>query len=112
MVLTAYADFYNPNNYKIILKQSDIQVLLNDKRITHFKQDYNLKIEKNSGFTVPMEAVIAQQDINNNLLSTALNLLLGRKLTVRYEGHIKVKAYGLRIRVPVTGESKIDPRDL
>jgi len=112
VTLTAYADFYNPNNYKMILKKADIDLLLNGKKISSLHQEFDLIIEKRSEFSVPLEATFSQDQINGNLISSAINILLGRKLTINYEGNIKVKAYGIRIRVPVEGESKIDIRDL
>ncbi|MBS0001301.1 MAG: hypothetical protein KFF73_20115, partial [Cyclobacteriaceae bacterium] len=100
------------NNYKMILKQADIEVLLDGKKISNLHQEYNLVIEKNSKFTVPLEATISQDEIRGNLINSALNILLGRKLTLNYVGNIRVKAYGIRIRVPIEGESKIDLREL
>ncbi len=109
--LMALADFFNPNNYKLVLKQADIDVLLNGKKISSLHQKYHLVIEKNAKFTVPLEATLSQEEINGNIISSALNILMGRKLTITYVGNIKVKAYGIRIRVPVNGESKINIRD-
>lgn len=112
ITLMALADFYNPNNYKMVLKQADIDVLLNGKKISSLHQEYNLVIEKNANFTVPLEATFSQQEINGNIISSALDILMGRNLTINYVGNIKVKAYGIKIRVPVDGESKINIRDL
>jgi len=111
ITITAFADFYNPNNYKIILKKADIDLLLNDKKISSLEQDFDLKIEKQSKFTVPLEATFSQSQINENLISSAIKILMGRKLTINYIGNIKVKAYGVRIKVPINGESKIDIRE-
>ncbi len=112
VTLTAFADFYNPNNYQIILKKADIDLLLNDKKISSLEQEFDLKIEKQSKFTVPLEATFSQSQINEDLISSAISLLMGRKLSLRYVGSIKVKAYGVKIKVPVNGESKIDIREL
>jgi len=112
ITLIAMADFYNPNNYKMILKQADIDILLNGNKISSLHQEYNLIIEKNADFTVPLEATFSQKQINGNLISSALQILLGKKLTLQYLGNIKVKAYGIRIRVPVDGQSEINVRDL
>jgi hypothetical protein len=94
------------------LKQADIDLLLNGKKISSLHQKFDLIIEKKSAFTVPLEATFSQDQLSGNLISSALNILLGRKLTINYVGNIKVKAYGIRIRVPVQGESKIDIREL
>lgn len=110
--VTALADFYNPNNYKMVLKRADIDVLLEGKKISNLHQEYNLVIDRNSKFTVPLEATISQDEIRGNLINSALNILLGKKLTLNYVGNIRVKAYGIGIRVPIEGESKIDLREL
>lgn len=112
LTLIAMADFHNPNNYKMILKQADIDILLNGKKISSLHQEYNLVIEKNAQFTVPLEATFSQKQINGNLISSALQILMGKKLILQYLGNIKVKAYGIRIRVPVDGQSEINIRDL
>ena len=109
--VTALADFYNPNNYKMVLKRADIDVLLEGKKISNLHQEYNLVIERNSKFTVPLEATISQDEIRGNLINSALSILLGKKLTLNYVGNIRVKAYGLGIRVPIEGESMIDLRE-
>jgi LEA14-like dessication related protein len=110
--VTAMADFYNPNKYKIVLKKADIDVLLDGKKISDLHQEFNLVIDKNSKFTVPLEATISQNEIRGNLINSALSILLGKKLTLNYVGNIRVKAYGIGIRVPIEGESKIDLREL
>jgi LEA14-like dessication related protein len=110
--VTALADFYNPNNYKMVLKRADIDVLLEGKKISNLHQEYNLVIDRNSKFTVPLEATISQDEIRGNLINSALSILLGKKLTLNYVGNIRVKAYGVGIRVPIEGESKIDLREL
>ena len=112
ITLIAMADFYNPNNYKMILKQADIDILLNGKKISSLHQEYDLVIEKKAEFTVPLEATFSQKQINGNIISSALQILMGKNLTLQYLGNIKVKAYGIRIRVPVDGQSEINIRDL
>ncbi len=111
LLLTAYADFYNPNNYRIILKRADIDVFLNEKMITTLEKEYNLEIDKKSSFSIPLQVALSREEISNNILSHALNILLGRKLTVNYTGHIRVKAWGMGIKVPVDGETSLDIRE-
>ena len=112
VTITANVNFHNPNNYRITLKHADIDVLLNDKPITNFTRDYNLKIEKNENFTVPVEIRFSMADLNTNVISSAINALLGKKQVLSYRGNIKIKAYGIRINVPVDGETDFDLNDL
>jgi LEA14-like dessication related protein len=112
VTITANVNFHNPNNYRITLKHADIDVLLNDKPITNFTRDYNLKIEKNENFTVPVEISFSMADLNTNVISSAINALLGKKQILSYRGNIKIKAYGIRINVPVDGKTDFDLNDL
>jgi LEA14-like dessication related protein len=112
VTISANVNFHNPNNYRITLKNADIDVLLNDKPITNFTKDYNLKIEKNENFTVPVEISFSMADLNTNVISSAINALLGKKQILSYRGNIKIKAYGIRINVPVNGNTDFDLNDL
>ena len=112
VTITANVNFHNPNNYRITLKHADIDVLLNDEPITNFIRDYNLKIEKNENFTVPVEISFSMADLNTNVISSAINALLGKKQVLSYRGNIKIKAYGVRINVPVDGKTDFDLNDL
>lgn len=112
VTIMANVNFHNPNNYRITLKHADIDVLLNDKPITNFTKKYNLKIEKQENFTVPVEISFSMADLNTNVISSAINALLGKKQVLSYKGNIKIKAYGVRIKVPVIGTTDFDLNDL
>jgi len=112
ITLAAEINFYNPNNRKITLKHANIDVLLNDKLITNYTRDYNLPIDKNEHFTVPVEIDLSLSDLNNNVITSAINALLGKKQKLSYKGHIKIKAFGIRIKVPVNGTTDFDLNDL
>ena len=108
VTLAAEVNFYNPNSRKITLKHADIDVFLNDKLITSYTRDYNLKIDNNEHFSVPVEIAFSLSDLNKNVISSALNALLGKKQMLSYKGHIKIKAFGIRIKVPVDGTTAFD----
>jgi len=112
VTLSAEVNFHNPNDYTITLKKADIDVLLNDKPLTHFTRDYNLKIGKQERFTVPVEITFSLADLNTNVISSAINALLGKKQTLSYRGNIKLRAFGVRINVPVDGDTDFDLNDL
>ena len=111
VTLLADVNFYNPNNYKITLKHANIDVLLNEKPITNYTRDYNIEIEKNEHFSVPVEIKLSISDINTNVITSAINALMGKKQKLSYIGHIKIKAFGFRIKVPVDGNTDFDLND-
>lgn len=112
VTISANVNFHNPNNHKIILKHADIDILLNDKPITNFKKDYDLKIEKKENFTVPVQISFSIADLNTNVISSAINAFLGKKQVLSYKGNIKIKASGIRINIPVNGTTDFDLNDL
>jgi len=112
VTISANVNFHNPNNHKITLKHADIDILLNDKLITNFKKDYNLKIEKKESFTVPVQISFSMADLNTNVISSAINAFLGKKQVLSYQGNIKIKASGIRINIPVNGITDFDLNDL
>lgn len=111
VILAANVNFYNPNNYKITLKHANIDVLLNDKLITNYTRDYDIGIEKKEHFSVPVEITLSVSDINTNVITSAINALMGKKQKLSYIGHIKIKAFGFRIKVPVDGNTDFDLND-
>ena len=112
VTLVADVNFYNPNKYKITLKHADIDVLLNDKPITNYTRDYHIKIDKNEHFSVPIEVVFSLSDLNTNVITSAINALLGKKQKLSYKGDIKIKAFGIKINVPIDGTTDFDLDDL
>ncbi len=112
VTISATTCFYNPNKFQITLKQADIDLLLNNKKITNYQRDYNLKIPKNSEFTVPLEITLSLSDLNSNIISSAIGILTGKKQILSYQGHIKIKAYGIRVKIPIDGSTDFDLNEL
>jgi len=111
VTLVADVNFYNPNNYKITLKHANIDVMLNEKLVTNYTRDYNIEIEKNEHFSVPIEIKLSLSDINTSIITSAINALMGKKQKLSYLGHIKIKAFGFKIKVPVDGYTNFDLND-
>lgn len=112
ITVVAEVNFYNPNNHKITLKHADIDVMLNDKLLTNYSRDYNLKIDKNEHFSVPVEITFTMADLNANVITSAINAFLGKKQRLGYQGNIRIRAFGVRIKVPVEGATRFDLNDL
>jgi LEA14-like dessication related protein len=52
-IINAQVAYFNPNNFDVSLKKIDCDILINDKKITHYSLDTNLIIKSNSNFNVP-----------------------------------------------------------
>ncbi len=99
--LTADALLRNPNKNSIKIRQADIDILMDDKKVAELNKKYNLKVEGDSDFTVPLDINIDLKDLNLDILSAAGALFGQSGKEIRYKGKIKVTAYGLPFSVPV-----------
>lgn len=110
IIIKANADFYNPNKMKLTLIYGEIDVSIDGNYISTIKREYNMKLNPQTDFTIPLELSISPKKIKSSLLSTALGIISGRKLMIGYKGEIRVKAYGLPVKVPVDDEQEINIR--
>lgn len=106
-MLKANAVLHNPNSKKIVIKHLNISLTTDDKTIATIDKEMNVEAFGLSDFTVPVDIEVNLGDLNLNNIGAALGLfgLGGQK--VRYLGKIKVKAYGIRMTVPIDFEDNI-----
>ncbi len=83
----------------------DVDIWIEDKEIGKVTQNDKIKIPAADEFTVPLDAEVRIEDMG--IVSTILNVLGGRKMKVRYEGHIKATMRGLPIKVPVEYDGEV-----
>ncbi len=99
--LKSEALLYNPNKTSMVLKESDIDIELDGKKVASVNKKYDLKIKRESEFTVPIEVDVKLSDLNLNTIGTALGLLGGKGKEIHFSGKIKVKVYGMPFTIPV-----------
>ncbi|MCU0367706.1 MAG: hypothetical protein MUF39_02625 [Cyclobacteriaceae bacterium] len=104
-IITADANFFNPNNVKMKLKEINVDVLINGKPSAQVKQHIKLAIPANGDFQVPLTANLSLKELG--LLDTILNLLGGKKYEVEYVGFIRIAVHGVTIKVPVKYKEEI-----
>jgi len=100
MNLSCDANFYNPNEKKIVLKTVNININVDGKYLTSIEKDYDLDLTPKARFTIPVEANIKLKDIG---LSDALAFMknsVGEK-AFNFKGKIKVKMYGMNFNIPI-----------
>lgn len=103
--LNADAFFYNPNDVKMKLKEVEVDVVLEGKKIGTINQSMKTEIPAKAEFKVPLDATF---DIGQfGTLTGILSILNGKKVMVRYTGHIKVTVHGFPIKVPVDYEEAV-----
>ena len=103
--LRAEAIFYNPNKFKMKLKKINVDVYINGKKTAKIDQHLKITIPAQDEFSVPLQVKLAMKELG--LFDTILGMIGGKKLDVRYKGHLKIIYHGLPVRVPIDYNSEI-----
>ncbi len=98
--------FYNPNKYRLKLKNADLDVYLNGARLGKMNVSKAVVIPRLDTFTVPVSIAV---DLKN-LLPNALQLAFSSDMSVKLQGNIKAGRHGVYKNVPVNYEGKQDIR--
>lgn len=93
--------YYNPNNFGLQLKQTDLDIYLDNNYAGHTSQEYQVTIPKLSEFTLP----IAMDVDMKNIFKNALNTLIDKEIDVKLTGTVKVGKANVFISFPVNYES-------
>lgn len=95
---------YNPNNYKLKLKGSDVDVFLNGNHLGKMAAEENFLIARRDTFSLPVVL-----DVNMvNVIPNALQLLTNSEVTIKLSGSLKTGRHGVFVTVPVSYEGKHD----
>ena len=85
-VLKVDLNFYNPNNFSLQLKYTDLDIYVDNNYLGHSSQDYQITIPKLAAFTLPLQIDVDMK----NLLKNALNTFLNKEVTVTVTGNVKL----------------------
>lgn len=78
--------YYNPNNFGLQLKYTDLDIWVDNNYLGHSSQDYQISIPRLAEFTMPLQIEVDMK----NLLKNALPTLLGKEVMVKVTGTIKL----------------------
>ena len=78
--------YYNPNNFGLQLKRTDLDVYIDSNYLGHTAQDYQINIPKKGEFTLPLSIEVDMKNAYKN----AIPVLLGKEVLVRVTGKVKV----------------------
>lgn len=106
--LKGNAVFYNPNKMKLTLLDGEIAVSIDGNYISTIQEEYDMELDPESDFSVPLEVPVSPNKMKTSLFSSALGILTGKKLRIGYKGNIRLKAYGIPVKVPIDDEQEID----
>ena len=78
--------YYNPNNFGLQLKYTDLDIYVDNNYLGHSTQDYQISIPRLAEFTIPLAIEVDMK----NLLKNALPTLLGKEVMVKVTGTVKL----------------------
>jgi LEA14-like dessication related protein len=98
--------YYNPNNFGLQLKRTDIDIYIDSTYLGHTSQEYQITIPKRREFTLPISVDVDMK----NLLKNALNTAFKKEVTVKITGTVKVGKMNVykSFAVDYTGNHTID----
>lgn len=92
--------YYNPNNFRIQLKYTDLDIYVNNNYLGHSSQDYQITIPKLAEFNMPLAIEVDMK----NLLKNAFPTLLGKEVMVKVTGTVKLGKANVFKSFPVNYE--------
>lgn len=105
-VLSMDVQLYNPNAYKMKLKNADLDVYINNSRLGKINLDQKFPIPQLDTFSMPLTLNV---DLGN-ALPNMFQLMLNSNVNVKLNGTVKAGRHGIFIKVPVNYEGKQDIR--
>lgn len=94
--------FYNPNSYRLTLKDGKMDAYFNDRFAAAAVLDERTAVPPLDTFLVPV-TIHAPLD---RIVVSALDLLTNNEIKVKLEGSIKAGRYGVFLKVPLHYEGK------
>ncbi|MEO6289179.1 MAG: LEA type 2 family protein [Ginsengibacter sp.] len=100
--ITLDLEYYNPNNFGLQLKNTDLDIFINGNRLGHSDSDTLISIPRRSNFILPIKFDVDMQNIFKN----AFNTLLGKEVVVKLTGKLRVGKGNVFMSFPLNYESK------
>jgi LEA14-like dessication related protein len=95
-------EYYNPNNFGMQLKNSDLDIFIDGNLLGHSSFDTLIRIPRRDTFFLPIKFDVDMQNIFKNAWST----LTGKEVLIRLTGKLKVGKANVFMSLPVNYETK------
>ncbi len=92
--------YYNPNNFGLQLKYTDLDIYIDNNYLGHSAQDYQITIPRLAEFTMPLAVDLDMK----NLLKNAMPTLMGKEVLVKITGTVKLGKANVYKTFPVKYE--------
>ncbi len=94
--------YYNPNNFGLQLKYTDLDIFIDNNYLGHSSQDYQIKIPRLAEFSLPIQIDVAMESLLKNTMVT----FLGKEVTIKINGKVKLGKANVYKIFPVNYEGK------
>lgn len=95
-------EYFNPNNFGLQLRRSDVDIYINNNYLGHSASDTLINILPRKTFVLPIKFDVDMKNVFKN----AWNTLVGSEVTVKVNGNLKVGKANVFMSVPVNYEGK------
>ncbi|MEO6838672.1 MAG: LEA type 2 family protein [Ginsengibacter sp.] len=95
-------EYYNPNNFGMQLKNTDLDIFVNGNLLGHSSSDTLIHIPRRDTFYIPIKFNVDMQSFFKN----ALNTLFGKEILVRLTGRVRVGKANIFKSFPIDYQTK------
>ena len=95
-------EYYNPNNFGLQLKNSDLDIFIDGTLLGHSSFDTLIRIPRRDTFLLPIKFDVDMKNIYKN----AWNTLTGKEVLVKLTGMLKVGKANVFMSFPVNYETR------
>ena len=94
--------YYNPNNFRLQLKDANFDLFIDDTEVGHSMQDTTISIPARDTFYFPVKLEVNMGNVFKNALSAFSN----KEVTIKATGNCKVGKGGIFLPFPIKCETK------
>lgn len=95
-------EYYNPNNFGMQLRNSDLDIFINGNLLGHSSFDTLIRIPRRDTFNLPVKFDVDMR----NIFTNAVNAFTGKEVTVKLTGKLKIGKANVFMSLPVNYETK------
>lgn len=100
--VTLDLQYYNPNNFGLQLRRTDLDIYINNNFLGHSSSDTLINILRRDTFLLPIKFDMDMKNVFKN----AWNTMVGNEVTVKVTGKIKVGKANVFMSMPINYEGK------
>lgn len=111
IILDLSIKVHNPNNYKISIVSSDLDLLINGQPAGKATLEHKIVFAKASETVQHVQIKADYVSVMGRLNSGIFSLITGSGIKVGISGHIKAKAFGLRKKIKIEASDSVNLSD-